>query len=630
LKNSLAPENRVVEVYHGVAAKLVRRDPNSGPGRTDPIVRAEARMSVQTLPQGGVTARAWRRPTQLSILVFTAKAAALRARRLAGDLAGGPPRLVRAAAEGFWDIAGASTTPLWSDEALAERRHQEGKVQNLRMAARALNGLVLPAGRVFSFWRQVGPPLRARGYVPGRMLRQGCMVASVGGGLCQLSNALYDAALQAGCEILERHAHSSVVPGSAAAIGRDATVAWNYVDLRFSADRDLRFSVRLDGSRLVVRLAAREAARNPVDPPSVPSPALAPGLSPRDCGSCDETGCVLHRPANLSSHAPGPRVFLVDEAWPEFRTYVTSTRRDLDRLGRPFDGAGLGLARYAWGGEGFARVAGAPIAALGRSLTLRTAGAQGAARRQAELKAGRRIALRLGRLLTPDVVQVVVAQPYLPHLWRTGLLGGREVTVLMNRLPMAVIQDRLDAAAAAHPDRASLADFRAPPGLVQAEAEALAEAVRIVTPHAEIAALFGERAVKLAWRGQAAIEPSNGPIRRIGFAGPTVARKGAFAVREAALALNLEVMPLGGELEGPGFWQGVRTLAPGDPAGLDALVQPALVEDQPRKLLAALAAGVRVIASPACGLEPQPGLTLVPADDAEALIAAIRSLDPSR
>ncbi len=103
---------------------------------------------------------------------------------------------------------------------------------------------MIPVGQVFSFWRQVGRASRRRGFVTGRMLKEGCLVPAVGGGLCQLSNALYDAALQSGCEIVERHAHSRVVAGSAAAAGRDATVAWNYVDLRFRTSAPLRMEVQ--------------------------------------------------------------------------------------------------------------------------------------------------------------------------------------------------------------------------------------------------------------------------------------------------------------------------------------------------------------------------------------------------
>ena len=63
----------------------------------------------------------------------------------------------------------------------------------------------------------------------------------------------------------------------------------------------------------------------------------------------------------------------------------------------------------------------------------------------------------------------------------------------------------------------------------------------------------------------------------------------------------------------------------GDWRQVDAVVQPALVEEQPRWLLAALAAGLPVFASAACGLDPRPGLTLIPPDDAQALILALQS-----
>ena len=111
--------------------------------------------------------------------------------------------------------------------------------------------------------------------------------------------------------------------------------------------------------------------------------------------------------------------------------------------------------------------------------------------------------------------------------------------------------------------------------------------------------------------------------RRIAFAGPTAARKGALAVREAARALDLEVIPLGGELEGPDFWRDVRVIRSCDWRTAAALVQPAFVEHEPRRLLAALFIGMPVIATEACGLDPGPGLTLIAPGDVEALITAL-------
>ncbi|HEX4862278.1 MAG TPA: glycosyltransferase, partial [Rhizomicrobium sp.] len=192
------------------------------------------------------------------------------------------------------------------------------------------------------------------------------------------------------------------------------------------------------------------------------------------------------------------------------------------------------------------------------------------------------------------------------------------------RLPMAALQARLDEAARRHPERGSLSDFRADPALAAAESEALAAATRIVTPHADIAALFGERALLLDWqtpRLRFAYAPES---RRIAFAGPTIARKGAHEVRDAARALGLEIVLMGSELEGAGFWRDVRTTR-NIADGVSAFVQPAVIEDKPRKLLAALASGIPVVATRECGIAPREGLTLVPSGDLESLVRALKT-----
>ena len=331
------------------------------------------------------------------------------------------------------------------------------------------------------------------------------MVAAVGGGLCQLSNALYEIALQAGCRIVERHAHSQVVPGSAAAQGRDATVAWNYVDLRFAAKRRLLISARLDGDDLVVRLLGAGEPASQGRQARVAKAAATPeaaGLAPRSCGTCEEVDCHRREADRPAKPASGRlQAFLVDEAWPEFRAYVAAAREDGARLGRPFAGGRFGLGRYDWTIDGFERPTNASVAALRRTLALRSAGRNGSRARRAELASAEDLAKALARLLTPDVTAVTVAQSYLPFLWRDGCLGGREVSVLMTRLPMAEIQTRLDVASVAHPERATLSDFRVPRWLVDAETEALAACFRLVTPHAQVAVLFGDRAVRLPWAG---------------------------------------------------------------------------------------------------------------------------------
>jgi hypothetical protein len=522
-------------------------------------------------------------------------------------------------------VLGESRTPLWADDAVGERDYQLGKVQNLRRAIRHLDRVVVPADGVFSFWKQVGRASRRRGFVTGRMLQGGCLVPARGGGLCQLSNALYDVALQAGCEIVERHAHSRIVPGSVSA--RDATVAWNYVDFRFRPGQRIQIEARVERQDLVIRFRGDTDVAHPA--PQRPPLPLDAFVAARSCASCGETSCFRHE--HHAVGITGRTVFLVDENWPELQEYVHRTHGETDVLGLPLDGARWRLPRYRWDTAGFAHVETASLQAVHRAVAMRRLPMQGAARRARELAAAERIAHRLSRLLTADVTTVYVTQSLLPFLWREGHLGGRDVRVLMTRLPMSALQSRLDHTAALHPERETLRDFRAPPGLAEAEMAALDYATAIITPHARIAELFATKATHLPWRMPAATARGATQPGRIAFPGPTVARKGAFELREAARALDLEIVCLGSELEGPDFWEGVRTGNP-DPdwlQGVAAVVQPAIIEDNPRRLLAALAARIPVVATAACGIAEHELLTLVPENDPAALTGALRQYSRS-
>lgn len=568
----------------------------------------------------------WQMPTRLSGAIFAAKAAGLRLKRRAEDIAAPVARLKTADPADYPVLLAESKTPLWSDTRDSEALHQFGKVENLRQAARRFDRIAIPADGIFSFWKQLGRPTVRRGFVAGRMLKEGCLVASTGGGLCQISNALYEVALKSGAAIVERHAHSRRVAGSAAQFGRDATVAWNYVDFRFKAPQHLMLRVLLGDGHLIVRLFGRVSRRR-MERPAETLGDFLPAAN--DCGSCNQAAC--HRHEGPAQQAVGRSAFLLDEAWPEFRAYVRERRARGDLLGIPLDGARWNRARYAWETEGFADVVAATIPALWHAFRVRGKVAQNR-RVAAQLLRSKAIAARLAKSLTPDVTEICVSQSLLPFLWQAGVLGGRRVTVLMTRLPMAELQARLDAAAGQHPRRGTLSDFRAPAALIAAEDEALAAAERIVTPHAEIAALFPDRAERIDWQmPKPAPRLGAKPRRAIAFPGPSIARKGAHALREAALALDLDVILLGNDLEGGDFWQGlnVRSVARNDRSWIDdaaAVVQPALLEEQPRLVLTALAAGVPVLATAACGIAPRPGLTLLADAEPATLIKALAAL----
>ncbi|MDX1932416.1 MAG: VanW family protein [Capsulimonadales bacterium] len=132
---------------------------------------------------------------------------------------------------------------------------------NARLAARSLNGARIPAGGLFSFNGTVQTWSLDRGYVRAPVSYDGSLVPAFGGGVCQTSTALYNAALLAGMAITERHHH--VFAPHYVPPGRDAAVAYPNIDLRFR--NPYPFPVRLrssvDGDILRVEMWGRTDTR---------------------------------------------------------------------------------------------------------------------------------------------------------------------------------------------------------------------------------------------------------------------------------------------------------------------------------------------------------------------------------
>jgi len=485
-----------------------------------------------------------------------------------------------------------------------------GKIHNLRLAAKQFGGLEIPAGTIFSFWKQLGRASAARGFVRGRELREGCVIPAIGGGLCQLSNAIYDAAVRAGLEVVERHRHSRVLPGSLAEFDRDATVFWNYLDLRLRAPFAWRLEIDLDAERLRVRIRGRADRSGIAHPLSLRAgTAQATG----DCATCDEQDCHQHvGPQGMSRH----RTWLFVEPWPEFVTLLERERGNGDRV--------IGLhapdrrSRFA----SFAR--------LHAALRTRWALLRGQPLPKARFDGLEVTARALARSLRPDDLHLLVAQGVLPYLWRDGELAGRRFDVLMSALPMDAIQQRLDRAAKLHPDCATLRDFRAPEELLESEHEALAHASRWISPHAQVLALAGSRAEPLDWIAakcpDARIAQGDG-APAILFPASALARKGVLEFVAALKGLPVRVLAPPGAAESDATWgdMAFERVASID-AGLaraNLVVLPAWVEHQPRSLLAAIARGIPVVATAACGLPLSPQWECVPEGDIAALRRAI-------
>jgi len=133
-----------------------------------------------------------------------------------------------------------------------QRHVYANKMHNLALVQSRLAGVTLRPGELFSFWRLVGPPDIAHGFQVASNFIGGKVTFAEGGGICQLTSALYNAALLAGLDILERHAHSIDAYGANryVPLGRDATVVHGYKDLQFrnatTVPMTLRIGIRPD------------------------------------------------------------------------------------------------------------------------------------------------------------------------------------------------------------------------------------------------------------------------------------------------------------------------------------------------------------------------------------------------
>lgn len=109
------------------------------------------------------------------------------------------------------------------------------RTTNLELASAKINGTVLMPGEEFSYNKVVGERTIAAGYKEAAIYSGGQVVDGLGGGICQISSTLYNAAVQANMEILERSNHQFKT--SYVDAGKDATVVYGVIDFRFKNTR---------------------------------------------------------------------------------------------------------------------------------------------------------------------------------------------------------------------------------------------------------------------------------------------------------------------------------------------------------------------------------------------------------
>ena len=110
------------------------------------------------------------------------------------------------------------------------------RLTNLRLACEAINGYCVNPGETFSYNEVVGQRTEKQGYKLATVYQSGEIAEDIGGGVCQVSTTLWNAAMKADCEIVERHEHSR--PVAYVDRGKDATVNWGTQDMKFKNTSD--------------------------------------------------------------------------------------------------------------------------------------------------------------------------------------------------------------------------------------------------------------------------------------------------------------------------------------------------------------------------------------------------------
>ncbi|WP_185996455.1 VanW family protein [Nocardioides campestrisoli] len=114
--------------------------------------------------------------------------------------------------------------------------HADYRNVNLGRAAELIDGTVLKPGETFSLNDTVGERTRANGFTEGFIIADGIFKEDLGGGVSQMATTVFNAMFFAGLEDVEHKPHSFYIDRYP--VGREATVAWGAIDLRFRNDTD--------------------------------------------------------------------------------------------------------------------------------------------------------------------------------------------------------------------------------------------------------------------------------------------------------------------------------------------------------------------------------------------------------
>jgi vancomycin resistance protein YoaR len=130
----------------------------------------------------------------------------------------------------------------------------EARNVNIKLISETVNGTEIKPGEIFSVNELVGERTVEKGYRDAPAISDGILVEEVGGGICQLAGTLYNAALLADMEIVERVRHTW--PSDYLPIGQDSTLNWKNKDLKIknTSEYSIYISAVFEDLRVKVKL----------------------------------------------------------------------------------------------------------------------------------------------------------------------------------------------------------------------------------------------------------------------------------------------------------------------------------------------------------------------------------------
>lgn len=112
----------------------------------------------------------------------------------------------------------------------------EGRLHNVQLVSELIDGALIAPGAEFSFNHTTGARTADKGFESAPVIINGELQNGIGGGVCQVSTTVFNAAFEAGLQIDRRTNHALYI--SHYPLGRDATVNYPDIDLRFTNDTD--------------------------------------------------------------------------------------------------------------------------------------------------------------------------------------------------------------------------------------------------------------------------------------------------------------------------------------------------------------------------------------------------------